>query len=244
MSHASLEIDSPIVTPLLTDWPHPIKGVVFDMDGLLLDTERLYKQVMLEICAEWGLHMSEEIFISLVGIPGDKSADIYYRHYGRDFDVARFNTLCFERISALCEVVVPLKVGAKLLVEQLSERQVPIAVATSTGRDMAHGFLERAGLKQHFDQIVTRHDVTHGKPNPEPFLTAAKRLGLAPEQCIAFEDSHNGVRAAHSAGMATIMVPDILLPIDEIAQRCAAIMPSLLHFKTELDHFFVPMAQK
>lgn len=238
MSHAASEIDSSIITPMLTEWPHPIKGVVFDMDGLLLDTERLYKQVMAEICAEWELHLSDEIFISLVGIPANKSEAIYRHHYGESFDVDLFNRLCFERITALCEVEVPLKPGAKLLVEQLNARQVPIAVATSTGRDMAHNFLDKTGLRPHFDHIVTGTDVTHGKPNPEPFLTAAKRLDLPPENCIAFEDSHNGVRAAHAAGMATIMVPDILLPIDEIAQRCAAIMPSLLHFKTELDHFF------
>lgn len=244
MSHAAPEIDNNYKTPHLTDWPHPIKGVVFDMDGLLLDTERLYKQAMADICTEWGLEMSDEIFISLVGIPSNKSAEIYYRHYGDSFDVDAFNALCFERITAMCETTVPLKVGARMLVEQLSARDVPIAVATSTGRDMAHSFLDRAGLKQHFDHIVTRHDVTNGKPHPEPFLTAAKRLGLAPENCIAFEDSHNGVRAAHGAGMATIMVPDILLPIDEIAQRCAAIMPSLLHFKTELDHFFTPVTSK
>lgn len=244
MSHAVREIDNTINTPHLADWPHPIKGVVFDMDGLLLDTERLYKQAMTDICTEWDLEMSDEIFISLVGIPSNKSAEIYYRHYGDSFDVDAFNTLCFERITAMCEIAVPLKVGALMLVEQLSARNVPMAVATSTGRDMAHNFLDRAGLKPHFDHIVTRHDVTHGKPNPEPFLTAAKRLELAPENCIAFEDSHNGVRAAHGAGMATVMVPDILQPIDEIAQRCAAIMPSLLHFKTELDHFFAPVEAK
>lgn len=244
MSQTASEIDTIIQTPHLADWPHPIKGVVFDMDGLLLDTERLYKQVMIEICTEWDLHMSDEIFISLVGIPSNESAKIYRHHYGDAFDVDAFNALCFERITLACEEAVPLKPGAKLLVEQLSLRDVPIAVATSTGRDMAHRFLDQAGLKPHFDHIVTRNDVSNGKPNPEPFLTAAKRLDLAPENCIAFEDSHNGVRAAHGAGMATIMVPDILQPIDEIAQRCAAIMPSLLHFKIELDHFFAPAAQK
>lgn len=229
--------------PHLADWPHPIKGVVFDMDGLLLDTERLYKQVMIEICAEWGLQMSDEIFTSLVGIPADEGEKIYRHHYGEAFDLDAFNTLCVERVTLAFEKDVPLKPGAKLLVEQLKLRDVPIAVATSTSRRLAHRFLAQAGLKPHFDQIVTCNDVKNGKPDPEPFLTAANWLGLAPENCIAFEDSHNGVRAAHGAGMATIMVPDILQPIDEIAQRCAAVMPSLLHFKTELDHFFAPAAK-
>lgn len=221
-------------------WPDKVEAVVFDMDGLLLDTERVYKRVMQDLCKEWGHEMSHEMFAAFVGIPQTDNIPIYHRFFGADFDVEKYEGLMAERAQAEMAKGIPLKHGARELVSGLSERGVPIAVATSTGAS-AHKHLEQAGLHSYFDTIVTRMDVTQGKPHPEPFLTAASRLGVAPENCIAFEDSHNGVRSASAAGLATVMVPDMLDPTDEIADLCVAILPSLLHFKSEIDHFFGPM---
>ena len=106
---------------------------------------------------------------------------------------------------------------------------MPRAVATSSRSPHAFGHLGRAGLLSLFDAIVTRDDVEHPKPHPEPYLKAASRLGVAPQRCLALEDSHSGVRAAHAAGMQTIMVPDLVSPTAEIERLCVAVMESLGH---------------
>lgn len=227
----------PRIDQALGEWPTKIEAVIFDMDGLLLDTERVYKKVMQELCAEWGHEMSHEMFAAFVGIPQCENVPIYHKFFGKDFDVETYETILVERALEEMAKGIPLKHGAKELVSALDNRKVPIAVATSTGAH-AHDHLKNADLHHHFDTIVTRLDVSKGKPHPEPFLTAAERLGVNPTQCIAFEDSHNGVRSASAAGLATVMVPDMLDPTDEIADMCVAIVPSLLHFKAELDHFF------
>ena len=221
-------------------WPAKVEAVVFDMDGLLLDTERVYKRVMQDLCAEWGHEMTHDMFAAFVGIPQTENVPIYHQFFGPDFDVETYETILVDRAQEEMAKGIPLKHGAKELVAGLSARGVPIAVATSTGHS-AHQHLEQTGLHAYFDTIVTRMDVAQGKPHPEPFLTATARLGFAPENCIAFEDSHNGVRSASAAGLATVMVPDMLDPTDEIAAMCVAILPSLLHFKSEIDYFFGPL---
>ncbi len=223
----------------LGNWPEKVEAVIFDMDGLLLDTERIYKRVMQQICVEWGHEMTHEMFAAFVGIPQSENVPIYHRFFGSDFKVEKFEDILITRAHEEMANGIPLKHGAQQLIEGLSSRGVPIAVATSTG-DSAHRHLKQVGLHDYFDTIVTRMDVEKGKPHPEPFLTAAARLGVEPRNCIAFEDSHNGVRSANAAGLATIMVPDMLDPTDEIATMCVAILPSLLHFKSEIDHFFGP----
>lgn len=232
---------APAIENKLGHWPEKVEAVVFDMDGLLLDTERVYKRVMQQLCQEWGYEMSHDMFAAFVGIPQTENVPIYHKFFGPDFDVEKYETILIERAHAEMALGIPLKHGAKELVAGLSARGVPIAVATSTGNS-AHKHLDEAGLHSYFDTIVTRMDVDKGKPHPEPFLTATSRLGFTPENCIAFEDSHNGVRSAHAAGLATVMVPDMLDPNDEIAAMCVAILPSLLHFKAEIDHFFGPIA--
>ncbi len=113
------------------------------------------------------------------------------------------------------------------MVNELGSRGVPTAVATSTPRGEAIEHLRRAGLADSFSAVVTRTDVTRGKPDPETFLRAASLLGVPPVRCLALEDSHNGVRAAHAAGMATIMVPDMAAPTDEITELCWRVCGSL-----------------
>ena len=116
----------------------------------------------------------------------------------------------------------------------ISRRNIPAAVATSTYREAALDHLKKAGLLDLFATIVTRDDVEHGKPHPQSFLTAARRLEVEPRTCWALEDSHNGVRAAHAAGMATIMIPDLLEPTEEISKLCTTTLPSLMHVLREL----------
>jgi HAD superfamily hydrolase (TIGR01509 family) len=122
---------------------------------------------------------------------------------------------------------VPVKAGVPELLKELKARRIPMAVATSSRAPHALGHLGTAGLLDMFHAIVTRDDVKHPKPHPEPYLTAARHLGIAPANCLAIEDSHSGVRAAHAAGMQTIMVPDLIPPTDELRALCHAVMASL-----------------
>jgi beta-phosphoglucomutase-like phosphatase (HAD superfamily) len=124
---------------------------------------------------------------------------------------------------------VPVKSGAVELVTALRELDVPLAVATSSRSHHALSHLKAAGVIDFFDTIVTRDDVVNPKPHPEPYLTAAGRLRVDPVHCVAFEDSVSGVRAAHAAGMRTVMVPDLIHPSEDIAALCVAVLESLAH---------------
>ena len=127
---------------------------------------------------------------------------------------------------------VPIKAGVVEMLDALRARDIPAAVATSSRNAHAHGHLKRAGIFERFETIVTRDDVENPKPHPEPYLTAAGRLGVDPRHCLAVEDSHSGVRAAHAAGMQTIMVPDLVKPSAEIERLCAAVLESLHHLRS------------
>jgi HAD superfamily hydrolase (TIGR01509 family) len=138
-----------------------------------------------------------------------------------------FEAQCRQMMQQQLAETVPVKHGALALLSALQARHIPIAVATSSRSPHAYGQLGRAGLLDLFETIVTRDDVVNPKPHPEPYLTAAQRLGVAPARCLALEDSHSGVRAAHAAGLQTIMVPDLVRPTEEIAGLCIAVLASL-----------------
>jgi HAD superfamily hydrolase (TIGR01509 family) len=214
--------------------PDPLDAVVFDMDGLLLDTEVLFREAMFAAGATMGRPVSDALFQSLVGHPSDVSDRILMAHFGPAFPIDDFRVCVRSEWQARCSGPVPLRPGAKELLEHLAEAGVPRAVATSTQREAAESHLTRAGLRHLLDAVVTRTDVTHGKPHPETFLTAAARLGARPAHCLALEDSHNGVRAAHAAGMSVVMVPDTLLATEEMHGLCAAVVDSLHVVRTRL----------
>ena len=113
------------------------------------------------------------------------------------------------------------------LLKVLRDAAIRMAVATSTARPRSEAQLKKAGILHNFDVLVTRSDVETGKPHPETFLKAAALLSVDPSNCLALEDSHNGVRAAAAAGMATIMIPDVLHPTPEIVSLCVGVLPSL-----------------
>ena len=205
-----------------------IAAVVFDMDGTLLDTEPLYRDAIYAACAEQGFDMTEDLHLAQVGIPTDVARKLFHDAFGDAFPYERFHTRMHEIMHEIeTERGVSHKQGARDLLVLLKAQGIPAAVVTSTVRPAAPMRLERAGLIELFDLVITRNDTEHGKPHPEPFLTAAARLGVAPEACLAVEDSPNGVRAARAAGMMTVMVPDLVTPSDEIAALCHSVQSDL-----------------
>lgn len=207
--------------------PDPWTAVVFDMDGLLLDTERAYRDVFTAACDAAGFQLTEAHYGALVGTPGDQTRVLLMQWFGPGFPIADVFADCRTALAERFRHGVPVKDGARELLHLLAERSVPTAIATSTRRSTAMEHLESAGLLPHLRHVVTRDDVQNGKPHPESFLTAARRLEAEPTACLALEDSHHGVRAAHAAGMATVMVPDLLPPTDEVAALCVAVVDSL-----------------
>jgi HAD superfamily hydrolase (TIGR01509 family) len=148
-------------------------------------------------------------------------------HYGPGFSIAAFNAAFDAVVTAGMARDIPLRPGARELVTYLAEENVPQAVATSSHRATVERYLGSAGLLDHFAAIVTREDVANPKPAPDPFLAAAARLGVAPADCLALEDSYHGIASAHAAGMMAIMVPDLLAVTDAVRAQCITIADDL-----------------
>jgi HAD superfamily hydrolase (TIGR01509 family) len=216
-------------------FPRQIRAVVFDMDGLLVDTEALIRDVMVELAEARGAAFPFEVFQRMVGLTNEASDAIALAHFGPDFPLDALYEDVRVRVHAACEAGVALKAGVLELLDHLDAAKLPRAIATSSSHAAVARTLGPSGILPRFDAVVAAGDYPRGKPNPDPFLTAASRLGVAPEHCLALEDSHNGVRAAHAAGMMTVMVPDLLEPTDEMREKCLAIAESLHHVRQLID---------
>jgi len=207
----------------------PFEAVIFDMDGTILDTESVFRDIVYEVCEDLGFPMLEHVHLAMIGSSHETSNRILVEAFGSSFPYTLFDQRCGAGMAARMDLAVPLKAGVTEMLDELEARGIPTAIATSSRKAHAARHLSRAGVSERFRTVVTRDDVAYPKPHPEPYITAARRLAVEPARCLAFEDSHSGVRAAHAAGMQTVMVPDLVRPTDEIARLCVAVMDSLSH---------------
>ena len=199
-----------------------ITAVVFDMDGVLFDTERLCKDCWIALSKEYESPNMEEVYALCIGVNVQATRQIVYENYGKDFPFEEYDRRASEMYNRyIAEHGVPVKDGVRETLEALAKAGVKIAVASSTRREKVLRLLASAGIDRYFTAVVGGDTVTHSKPHPEIFLKACEALGVTPEEAIAVEDSHNGIRSAHAAGMAPVMVPD-LLPVTEEMRELSA----------------------
>lgn len=206
-----------------------IKAVVFDMDGVLFDTERLYNIAWKKAAKDYPLGIEvDDLIVQCIGLNSNDTRALFARLLGEDFPFDAY----FGRIRALFREIIaeelPVKPGVYELLSWLRENGYPIALATSTSRPSVDSHLSRTGLTQYFDAIVTGDTVEHSKPAPDIYLRACALLNTPPEECIAVEDSPNGIRSAYAAGMMAVMVPDQVPCSDELRAMLYREEPSLL----------------
>ena len=216
-------------------FPRTIAAVVFDMDGLLIDSEVLVRAGIQRAAREVGHDFPDALFARTIGRSDAAYLASVREHFGPDFPMERFREAEARGIAAELAGGIALKTGVVELLDHLDRLSLPRAVATSSLRASAERHLGEHGLFERFDAVVTREDTVDHKPHPAPYLEAARRLGMDPAACLALEDSHNGVRAAHAAGMMTVMVPDLLDASEEMRGLTVHIAQSLHAVRALLD---------
>lgn len=212
-----------------------MKAVVFDMDGVIFDSETLVIETWQEVAKRHHIENIEEVCMKCLGTNAAASKAIFKNAYGEDFPYddykAEMSALFHERAAG---GKLRQKPGIKDLLAYLREKGIKTAVASSTRREIVCRELEEGGLMPWFDRIVCGDMVARSKPEPDIFLKACELLEVEPKDAYAIEDSYNGIRAAKRAGMKPIMVPDLAPPTEEMEKLAECILPSLDHVKEYL----------
>lgn len=206
-----------------------VRAVIFDMDGLILDTEKLLVKYWCQAANEAGFPMQREHALNIRSLARKFAIPYLQGIFGAGFDYGGIRSRRMELMTeALARDGLETKKGITELLDFLKQQNIPAAVATATDLDRTKDYLSRVGIFDRFDRIVCATMVESGKPKPDIYLYAAQQLGLPPEQCMALEDSPNGVRSAAAAGCITVMVPDLTQPDDELKGLIHAKADSLL----------------
>lgn len=213
-----------------------IKAIIFDMDGLMIDSERVTFEGYQEMLKKMNLTMSEDFYITLLGKPIKGIYQRFYDVYGQDFpiesvikDVHQYMAERFEKEG------VPLKKGLIPLLEYLKAYHYKTIVATSSNRDRVDNILQSADIEKYFDDSICGDEVTKGKPNPEVFLKSCQKLGVNVDEAIVLEDSEAGIQASHAANIKVICIPDMKYPEPEFAEKTYKIFKDLNDVKDFLQ---------
>lgn len=213
-----------------------VKAVIFDVDGTLLDTERIYMKAWKEAAASMGYEMTDALLQKTRAISSKEAARIFEEEIGNGFSYKAVRPLRVQIAEEIIARESPiLKSGVAELLEYLKNKRVPMAVASSTHVDATCEHLESSRILGYFQAVVGGDMVVNGKPHPDIFLKAAQLLGIAPADCIVVEDSPAGIRAAVSAGIPAVLVPDQAAITQEIRDMSAVVLDSLNEMPAYLD---------
>ncbi|MDY4078782.1 MAG: HAD family phosphatase [Clostridium sp.] len=214
-----------------------IKAVLFDMDGVIFDTEREYLKEWKEIFEKYGYEMKKEIYVSVMGRGRKKVKEIFRENFGDDLPIEE---MYIEKDKMLNEAIdnnkVPLKQGALELLEFLKENGYKTALATSAKKDRVKSQVTHAKINNLFDAIVCADDIVNSKPDPEIFLKAAEKVNIKPENCIVIEDSEAGIRAAFNAKMIAFHVKDLKEADESIIKYCDKNFENLIEIKKYIEN--------
>lgn len=193
-----------------------IKGIIFDMDGLMFDTEKLSSECWARVGREKGFPITEELIDGTRGLDRRKTKAFLEEKFGESFDFQKFSDKSREYMDEVIrEKGMPIKKGLPELLHYLKENGYRCAVASSTERPRVDFYLKTAEIEDMFYTVICGNEVSRGKPEPDIFLKAAEKLGLEPENCMVLEDSKYGIEAAFRAGIPVVMVPDMIMPEPE-----------------------------
>ena len=205
------------------------QAIVFDMDGVIFDTERLVIEFWKEVAKKHNIPNIEHTCIQCLGTNRVRTREIFLENYGADFPFDPYRAEVTELFNTHYKgVPLPTKPGIRELLNYLQEQDIKVGLASSTAQHLVRDEIGTAGLLPYFQTLVCGDMVEHSKPAPDIFLKACEILNADPTKSIAIEDSFNGIRSAHCAGMTPIMVPDQVQPTDEIRTLAFHVMPSLL----------------
>ena len=212
-----------------------IKAVLFDMDGTLIDTEKYFRRAWPEAAARFGYHMTDEQALNMRSLGQPFQPEYLRSLFGQDYKAAEVKAVRKEIMEEyLKDDGLQAKEGTEACLQMLKAHGVLLAVATSSDLERTNRYLARLDLKKYFDRLISAVEVKQGKPAPDIYLYACDALGLRPEECIAVEDSPNGVKSAYRAGLRTIMVPDQEAPDEETRSMLFACLDKLSDFTEEL----------
>lgn len=213
-----------------------MKAVIFDMDGVIFDSEQLSKKCWLEIGAERGIDNFSAAFDEIIGLNYQDEKSVMCNIYGKDFPFDEiYKDAGIRKLQKCLGGHYPLKAGVRDLLQFLKNNNYKIGLASSTEEKTVRMHIKNAGLLSYFDCLICGNMVEHSKPDPEIFLIACDSLGVSPKETYIIEDSYNGIRAAHAAGAFVIMVPDLKAPTEEMRKLADLILKDLYEVKTQLN---------
>ncbi len=206
----------------------PIRAAIFDMDGLMLDSERLGMECWRQAARQVGVEIHDAAIIGMVGMHTSRTGQWLREQFGPDYPCDALREACHEIYLARTRAeAIPLRPGIMEMLDWLEVRKLPKAVATSTRRHIALHHLEMAGLLHRFEFVVGGDEVTNPKPAPDIYRNVVSRFQLPTNACVVFEDSDYGAQAAHAAGCRLVIIPDLRPPSPETRALGAPIVTSL-----------------
>ncbi len=205
------------------------KLVIFDLDGLIVDTERLTQKAFVEVFTEHGYDAHPEHFLGYIGTDSIANCALYRRDFGEDLDAEdMYRKVGMRKMELMERDGLPAKKGIFELLDALDQAGIPRAIASASEPDEILGSLRQIGCENRFQTIVSSKEVAHGKPAPDVYLEVCRRMNVAPENALVLEDSPIGVTAAYAGHIPVICIPDLLPVSEDTRRKCTAVADSLL----------------